>query len=134
MIQKVRVITNGVDLRGESILGDIKKLQVKNVDKVTAIKVYRLEGVNVNQTKLLARRLLSESINQSFTINSPIVNGQAKIVEISYKVGVMNPEVASILKACSDLGIKLLAADTSFEYAFYGNIKKEEVLNLVEKL
>src|SRR3989338_8477751 len=39
-----------------------------------------------------------------------------KVKEVAYKPGVMNPEVSSILKAASDLGIKLLAADSSYEY------------------
>ena len=136
MINKVRVITKiGPDLKGEGILSEIKnRLGLKNITKVTSIKVYRLEGINVKQAKLLADKLLSEAINQSYTINSPIVSGQAKVVEIAYKAGVMNPEVASIMKASSDLGIKLVAADTSYEYAFYGNLKDEDVLSLVEKL
>lgn len=136
MINKVRVAVKiGPDLKGDGILSEIKtRLGMGNVTKVTAIKVYRLEGINVSQTKLLAEKLFAESINQSYTINSPIVSGQAKVVEISYKAGVMNPEVSSIMKASTDLGIKLLAADTSFEYAFFGNLKKEDVLSLVEKL
>lgn len=136
MINKVRVVTKiGPDLKGDGILSEIKtRLGMGNITKVTAIKVYRLEGVNINQTKLLAEKLLAESINQSYTINSPIVSGQAKVVEIAYKAGVMNPEVASIMKTSTDLGIKLTAADASFEYAFFGNLKKEDVLSLVEKL
>lgn len=136
MITKVRVITKiGLDLKGGSILHDIKnRLGLKNITKVSTIKVYRLEGIRINQAKILADKLLAESINQSYTINSPIVSGQAKVVEIAYKAGVMNPEVASIMKASSDLGIKLTAADSSFEYAFFGNLKREAVLNLVEKL
>ncbi len=135
MIQKVRVVTKlGPDLKGESILSDIRNiLGLKNVTKVQTIKVYRLEGVNVNQAKILADRLLAESLNQNYSINSPIANGQAKVVEISYKSGVMNPEVASIMKSSSDLGIKLQACDTSYEYAFFGNLKREDVLDLVEK-
>lgn len=136
MINKVRVITKiGPDLKGNGILAELKtRLGMENISKVVAIKVYRLEGINVSQTKLLAEKLLAESINQSYTINSPIVSGQGKVVEIAYKSGVMNPEVASILKASTDLGIKLLAADTSFEYAFFGNLKKEDVSDLIEKL
>ncbi len=136
MINKVRVITKlGSDLKGDGILSEIKiRLRLKNITKVTVVKVYRLEGININQTKLLAEKLLAESINQSYTINSPIVSGQAKVVEIAYKAGVMNPEVSSIMKASSDLGIKLVAADTSFEYGFFGNLKTEDGLSLVEKL
>ncbi len=136
MIQKVRVITKiGPDLKGEGILQDVQNtLGLKNITKVQAIKVYRLEGINVNQAKILAQRLLSESINQNYTINSPIASGQAKVVEIAYKGGVMNPEIASIKKATEDLGIKVLAVDTSYEYAFYGKLDKEELIKIVNKL
>jgi len=64
MIQKVRVITKiGSDLKGEGILSDIHKiLRIKSVEKVTAIKVYRLEGVSQKQAKVLADKLLCEEI------------------------------------------------------------------------
>lgn len=142
MIQKIRVITKiGPDLRGEGILSDIHKmLGLKNIEKVTAIKVYRLEGVNESQVKVLAEKLLSESINQSYTINSSTKD--AATIEIAYKGGVMNPEVSSILKAASDLGINLLAADSSFEYAFYGpstllgvkQLTREDVIKIIQEL
>ncbi len=136
MIQKVRVITKiGPDLRGEGILNDIRKmLKVKSVEKVTAIKVYRLEGITEKETKILAEKLLCEEINQSYAINKPIARSGGVIVEIAYKGGVMNPEVDSIVKAAKDLKIKLLAADSSWEYIFFGNISKEEVLILIGKL
>ncbi|MBI2315310.1 phosphoribosylformylglycinamidine synthase [Candidatus Daviesbacteria bacterium] len=106
MIQKVRVQTSGQQ----------------------NIKVYRLEGISEKEAKILAEKLLAEKINQKYSINQPITHlggvkahppgglGGVTTVEISYKPGVMNPEVASIMKAASDLGIKLLAADTSVEY------------------
>src|SRR3989344_4900152 len=110
MIQKVRVITKiGSDLKGEGILSDIHKiLRIKSVEKVTAIKVYRLEGVSQKQAKVLADKLLCEEINQSYSINKQILDGEFQVLEIAYKSGVMNPEVESILKAASDLRIKLL--------------------------
>ena len=91
MIQKVRVQTAGM----------------------STIKVYRLEGISVKEAKVLAEKLLCEEINQKYTINKPIVSA---VFEIAYKPGVMNPEVASIIKASEDLGIKLLACDSSKEY------------------
>ena len=160
MIQKVRVITKiGPDLKGQGILSDIHKiLNLKNVEKVTAIKVYRLEGISEKETKILAEQLLCEEINQSYSINSnfkvssrlrsnnnilrPSVASGEVTIEIAYKPGVMNPEVESILKAAKDLGIKLLAADSSYEYAFYSpstslrvnKLTVEEILKIVEKL
>ncbi|OGE19273.1 phosphoribosylformylglycinamidine synthase [Candidatus Daviesbacteria bacterium RIFCSPLOWO2_02_FULL_41_8] len=101
MIQKVRVQTAGQD----------------------NIKVYRLEGASEKEAKVLAEKLLSERTNQKYTINQPIhlwgVQAHPRgvsAVEIAYKPGVMNPEVESIMKAASDLGIKLIACDSSTEY------------------
>ncbi len=93
----------------------INKIRVadKNL-KIKTIKVYRLEGINLQETKLLAEKLLSESLTQIYSINKPLT--KEKVIEIAYKVGVMNPEVGSILKASEDLGIKLKAADSSHEY------------------
>jgi len=136
MIQKVRVQTIiGPDLKGEGILSDIRKrLRIKTVEKVVTIKVYRLEEISEKDTKLLAEKLLAESINQKYSINKPLVSAAVKVVEIAYKPGVMNPEVSSITKAAEDLGIKLSACDSSFEYAFFGKVSKTEVIKIIEKL
>ncbi len=97
----------------------IQKVRVRTNNSNT-IKVYRLEGIGIKETKILAEKLLAEPINQKYTINSPMT--EDKVVEIAYKPGVMNPEVASIMKAASDLGIKLEAADSSSEYILDGKI------------
>ncbi|MDP3948278.1 MAG: AIR synthase-related protein, partial [bacterium] len=91
----------------------IQKVRVQTIGQPD-IKVYRLEGISVTDAKILAEKLLSEKINQKYTINQPITHG--KVIEIVYKPGVMNPEVASITKAASDLEIKLIACDSSMEY------------------
>lgn len=137
MIQKVKVITSvGPDIKGEGILHDIKTMPgLKNISKVSAIKVYRLEGINTKNAKILAEKLLSEPINQIFTINQPISYLRGEIsIEIAYRPGVMNPEVVSITKAAEDLKIKLLACDSSWEYLFFGNLTKADVVAIVEKL
>ncbi len=91
----------------------IQVVRVKNNNDSQMARVYRLEGISEKQAKILAEKLLCEKINQSYTINKPILTNA---IEIAYKPGVMNPEVASIIKAASDLGIKLLACDCSKEY------------------
>ncbi len=100
----------------------IQKVRVQTIGQQN-IKVYRLEGILEKDAKILAEKLLSESINQRYAINRPIhlegvkahLRGVA-VIEIAYKPGVMNPEVTSIMKAASDLGIKLIACDSSMEY------------------
>ncbi|MBU1000033.1 phosphoribosylformylglycinamidine synthase subunit PurL [Patescibacteria group bacterium] len=136
MIQKIRVKTTvGPDLKGESILNDIyKRLSIKIVKKVSTVRVYRLEGISEKDADKLAKKLLSESFNQKYAVNKPIVAVEAKTIEIAYQPGVMNPEVDSIMKAASDLRVKLKACDCSFEYVFYGKLTKEDALQIVEKL
>ncbi len=132
MIQTVRVINKNEneDLRGKGILSELASTKVSNV---RSVRVYRLEGVSPTLADKLAQKLLSEDINQAYALNKPVINGGQK-VEIAYKPGVMNPEVASIIKAARDLGIKLMAADASWEYYFYGKTKKEEIVSLAQQL
>ena len=137
MIRKIRVKNIvGKDLIGEGILEDIRQLGIKSVTKVETAKVYRLEGISEKDAKVLAEKVFYESIYQVYTVNNSIFkvssrlrgsqtslrskNNKPQIIEIAYKSGVMNPEVGSIKKAASDLGIKLIAADTSHEYGFFG--------------
>src|SRR3990167_10369663 len=106
----------------------IQTVRVKNNNDQQIARVYRLEGITEKQAKILAEKLFCEEINQRYTLNKPILSsvhprgvhsatpGVLRSIEIAYKPGVMNPEVASIIKAAKDLGIKLLACDSSREY------------------
>ncbi|MBI4079065.1 MAG: phosphoribosylformylglycinamidine synthase, partial [Candidatus Levybacteria bacterium] len=121
MLQKIRVQTAGRDGKAEDILSDIKQmLKLSGVQKVETVKVYRLEGIGEKQANLLAENLLHERINQRYTLNKEFPTNKATVIEIAYKPGVMNPEVASIRKAAGDLGINLKAVDASWEYIFHG--------------
>jgi len=133
MIQTIRVadLQEKDDLKGKSILHE---LQGNNVEKVRCARVYYLEGASLQDAKILSKKLFSESLTQIFTINAEVIKGASQIVQISYKPGVMNPEVASIMKASKDLGIKLIAADSSTEYHFFGKLKKDEIFEIAQKL
>lgn len=121
MIQVIRVKNIiGKDLAGEGVLKDIHHMGIKHVTKVESAKVYRLEGVSEKDAKELAEKVFCDSIYQTYTLNFPIIKGAKEVVEIAYKSGVMNPEVESILKAADDLDIKLIGADSSHEYGFFG--------------
>lgn len=133
MIQIIRVASRSEkeDLRGMDILAELKGTPVT---KVRTNRLYRLEGIDKVQAKILTEKLFCESINQDYSLDKPLINGKSQVVEIAYKPGVMNPEVASIIKSAKDLGIKLVAADSSTEYHFFGKISKEEINRIVEKL
>lgn len=134
MLQTIRVFTKAEkdDATGISLLNEINKSFGKNgIKKIRTIKVFRLEGTNQKEAKIVIEKLLCEKINQDFSLNKPFSKPR---IEIAYKPGVMNPEVASIIKSANDLKIKLLACDTSKEFIFYGDIKKEKLSEIVEKL
>lgn len=137
MIQTIRVTASEEkdDLLGKSIFKEAGKL-LKNgrLKKVRSVRVYRLEGVNSKKTQLLAQKIFCEPFNQIYSLNKPLLNGMSKTVEVAYKPGVMNPEVASILKTAQDLGIKVKVADSSWEYGFFGSLNQDEIEEIVGKL
>ncbi|MDO8639520.1 MAG: AIR synthase-related protein [bacterium] len=137
MIQTIRVTATNEkkDLLGLSLLSEIhSSLNINSVKKIKTSKVYRLEGITKIQAKKIAEKLFCESINQKYSINKNIANGQSRILEIAYKPGVMNPQVSSIIKSAKDLGINLLAADSSIQYSFYGKLTKEKAVQIISKL
>lgn len=82
-------------------------------------KIYRVEGISKKEANILAQKLFCDPINQEYTIDQ-----KTSGIEVAYKPGVMNPEVASIIKAAKDLKIKLLAADSSLAYK---KLKKKDI-------
>jgi phosphoribosylformylglycinamidine (FGAM) synthase PurS component len=83
-------------LKGLGILAELKNTQIT---KVRTNRLYRLEGITKAQAKILAEKLFSEEINQDYSLDKPLIDGKSQKIEIAYKPGVMNPEVASIVKA-----------------------------------
>lgn len=82
-------------------------------------KIYRVQGITKKEAIILAQNLFCDPITQTYEIDK-----NTKGIEIAYKPGVMNPEVASIIKAAKDLKINLLAADSSLVYK---NKKKQDL-------
>lgn len=139
MIQEVRVITKeGIpDSKGEEVLYEINHaLNIQSVEKVRTARVFRFEGISKNDAFYLAEQLLAEDVFQLYKINGPVIKDANVVLEVAYKPGVMNPEAASLMKSAKDLGITgLLAADSSWEYGFYGEgISDEEIERIVKSL
>ncbi len=135
MVYKLRVASkNDTDAKGQELLAEIKRIfKNKSITKIRTSKVYRLEGISQSDVKKLAKSALYEPINQIISYKEPIYKTN-KTVEVAYKPGVMNPEVASIKKAASDLSIKLLAVDSSYEYSFFGKINEKLLDEIINKL
>jgi phosphoribosylformylglycinamidine synthase subunit PurSL len=132
-IHEVRVGYTEKDIRGQEVVHEAQRtIGVPGLERVRTVRVYRLEGTTEEGAKTLAQTLLAEPIDQVFTLNQPLITDASQVIEIAYKPGVMNPEVASIMKSAEDLGVVLTAADSSTEYGFYGKVGEGEVNQVVE--
>jgi phosphoribosylformylglycinamidine synthase II len=139
MIQEVRVIAKpGLpDSKGDETLYEINQaLGIQSVERVRTARVFRFEGISEKEADYLAGKLLAEDVFQTYRINGPVIEDAAVVVEVAYKPGVMNPEAASLLKSARDLGINgLIAADSSWEYGFYGsNISSTDIDRILNNL
>lgn len=137
-IQEVRVTLKPglADTHGEELLAQTRSaLSITGLEKVRTAKVYRFEGITAEDAVLLAEQLLSERVFQIYTVNTPIIADADWLIEVAYKPGVMNPEAASLMKAARDLGLTALqAADSSWEYAFYGHLSEGDLQLITSRL
>lgn len=135
MIHEVRTRSIGCDTRGDTLLHEIRTaLGITSITCIKAVKVYRLEGIDAKEAAILTKEVLFEAINQEHVINAPLVKGATTTIEVGVKPGVMNPEVASLQKAAHDLKISTLtAADTSWEYHFYGTMTEQELEQILNR-
>lgn len=136
MIYTIKVASNSdEDSKGLDLLAEIQRtLQIKTIKNIRTAKVYRFEGTTQPQAIALAKKVLFEPIDQQMSAGRSFFKGVTKTIEVAYKPGVMNPEVASILKAAKDLGIKVKAADSSWEYTFFGKLSQIQLDLITQKL
>lgn len=136
MIYELRVASkNDTDAKGQDLLAEINRIfKTNSIKNIRTTKIYRLEGISKKGFEVLTKQALFEPIEQVASTNGTPFKNATKTIEVAYKPGVMNPEVASIKKAAGDLDIKLLAADSSYEYAFFGEINEKLISEIINKL
>ncbi len=137
MLHEVRIKnTPRTDTIGKELLHEIHNtLSITSITNIETVKIYRLEGCTQKTVDTLAHKVLAENTHQSFSINRPSPTSNIKKIEVGYKPGVMNPEIASLLKSAKDLGIDdIKAADTSYEYHFYGHATQKQLNHILDRL
>ena len=136
MIFEIRVAQKeNKDPKGDELFAEIKRVfKINSINKIRTTKIYRLEGISKKDFNTITEKSLFEPISQIASTKGPIFKNAARRVEVAYKPGVMNPEVASILKTANDLGIRLKAADSSWEYSFFGKVSQIDLEKIIDKI
>jgi phosphoribosylformylglycinamidine synthase len=133
---EVSVKEGFADPRSEGLLKDILDLGIKTVNRVRVSNVYLLEG-KLDDKELLAicRELLTDPIVEEFSYQeSPSPDG-ARLVEVAYNPGVMDPVEDSVKKGIRDLGITTITAvRTAKKYLFWGDFSDDILQSICDKL
>jgi phosphoribosylformylglycinamidine synthase subunit PurSL len=133
---EVSVKQGFADPRSEGLQKDILDLGIKSVSKARISSVYLLEGkLNDNELSLICRELVTDPIVEEYTTQeSPAPTG-ARLVEVAYNPGVMDPVEDSVKKGIKDLGINTVTAvRTAKKYLLWGEISDDTLKSICEKL
>jgi phosphoribosylformylglycinamidine synthase II len=134
-IHEIRVTPVDGDPLGQDTQQEAERtLGLSGLEAVRTARVYWLQGVSEDEAIVLAEKLFADPISEQYCVDQFIDFGTPNVVGVAYKPGIMNPEVASIMKAAQDLGIEPQAAGTSTEYAFFGDIDPAQVDEVVGRL
>lgn len=134
-IHEIRVAPNIDDCLGDEVKSEVERtLGQTGLDAVRTARIYRLEGVTEDEAAAVAEQVLGDPVSEHYRINTPTPADTTHVVEVAYKPGVMNPEVASIMKAANDIGVEPVAVDSSTEYRFVGSQTPELVQTAVSRL
>jgi phosphoribosylformylglycinamidine synthase subunit PurSL len=133
---EVSVKEGFADPRSEGLLKDILDLGIKSVARVKVTSVYLLEGtLNDKELSTICRELLTDPIVEEYsTDNSPAPTG-ARLAEVAYNPGVMDPVEDSVKKGIRDLGIDTITAvRTAKKHLFWGDLSDDTVKYISDKL
>jgi phosphoribosylformylglycinamidine synthase II len=124
------------DPRSEGLQKDILDLGITSVSRAHVSSIYLLEGsLTSKQLQAVCKDLLADPIvEEYFYPERPAPKG-ARLVEVAYNPGVMDPVEDSVKKGIRDLGIETIkAVRTAKKYLFWGKFSGETLQSICDKL
>jgi phosphoribosylformylglycinamidine (FGAM) synthase PurS component len=124
------------DPRAEGLLKDIFDLGIATVERVRVSNVYLLEGqLNDNELRSICEDLLADPIVEEYATGEVPAPGDARLVEVAYNPGVMDPVEESVRKGIRDLGVSgVTAVRTAKKYLFWGTFPGDTLPSISDKL
>jgi len=133
---EVSVKEGFADPRSEGLLKDILDLDIKSVARVKVVSVYLLEGkLTDKELSTVCRELLADPIVEEYATGDNPAPPGARLVEVAYNPGVMDPVEESVKKGIRDLGIDTVSAvRTAKKYLFSGDLSDDTIKYISDKL
>ena len=133
---EVSVKEGFADPRSEGLQKDILDLGVKSVSRVKVSSIYLLEGkLDDKELLVVCRDLLTDPIVEEYATKERPAPAGARLVEVAYNPGVMDPVEDSVKKGIRDLGISTLSAvRTAKKYLLWGDVSDDTLKSICEKL
>ncbi|MCX7911452.1 MAG: phosphoribosylformylglycinamidine synthase subunit PurL [Dehalococcoidales bacterium] len=124
------------DPRSEGLLRDIVDLGIRTVTRVRVSTIYLLEGKLTDaELTRICRELLTDPIVEDYVTGETPAPAGARLVEVAYNPGVMDPVEDSVKKGIRDLGIATIGAvRTAKKYLLWGNLSDDELASISDKL
>ena len=132
---------------------DIQDLGIRGVTRVTQAQVFIVSGdISRKDVQKIAKELLADPITQEYVLamstpyhkgtgqaehraKSKKIYSKARVVEIAYNPGVMDPVEESTKKAIRDMGIYgVELVKTGRKYFIEGSVKEQQFKKICEKL
>ncbi len=133
---EVSVKEGFADPRAEALEKDIQDLAVSGVSRVRVASVYLLEGdLAPAELERICGSLLADPIVEEYAHTAAPAPPGARLVEVAYNPGVMDPVEESVLKGIRDLGIgAVTAVRTAKKYLLWGDLSSETLQYISDKL
>jgi phosphoribosylformylglycinamidine synthase II len=133
---EVSVREGFADPRSEGLLKDILDLGINSVSRVRVSSVYLLDGkLSDKQLQAVCRELLTDPIVEEYSTNNTPAPPGARLVEVAYNPGVMDPVEESVKKGIRDLGITTVTAvRTAKKYLLWGDFPDDILQSICDKL
>ena len=133
---EVSVKEGFADPRSEGLQKDILDLGIRTVKRVRVSSVYLLEGkLTEKELASICRELLTDPIVEEYSTDSASAPEGARLVEVAYNPGVMDPVEESVKKGIRDLGIdSVTAVRTAKKYLLWGDFADDVLQSICDKL
>ncbi len=124
------------DPHAEGLLKDITDLGITTVIRARVSNVYLLEGdLSESQVESICRDLLADPIVEEYSISGVPCPEDARLVEVAYNPGVMDPVEESVKKGIRDLGIDSVTdVRTAKKYLLWGDFPGDTLRSICDKL